>query len=71
MMNPDQYFVFIVDDDPSMRRSLESLLRSVGLIPGCSDRHMTSYSPSGRKRQVVWCSMSDCRGAAVWNFSGN
>ena len=33
MMNPDQHFVFIVDDDPSMRRSLESLLRSVGLIP--------------------------------------
>jgi FixJ family two-component response regulator len=32
-MNPDQYFVFIVDDDPSMRRSLESLLRSVGLTP--------------------------------------
>jgi FixJ family two-component response regulator len=32
-MNLDQYFVFIVDDDPSMRKSLESLLRSVGLIP--------------------------------------
>jgi FixJ family two-component response regulator len=32
-MNPDQYFVFIIDDDPSMRRSLESLLRSVGLTP--------------------------------------
>jgi hypothetical protein len=25
MMNPDQYFVFIVDDDPPMRRSLERI----------------------------------------------
>ena len=32
-MNLDQYFVFIVDDDPSMRKSLESLLRSIGLVP--------------------------------------
>jgi FixJ family two-component response regulator len=27
----EQAVVFVVDDDPSMRRSLESLLRSVGL----------------------------------------
>jgi FixJ family two-component response regulator len=30
---PDETIVFIVDDDPSMRRSLETLLRSVGLKP--------------------------------------
>jgi FixJ family two-component response regulator len=29
-MSEDQAIVFVVDDDPSMRRSLESLLRSVG-----------------------------------------
>jgi FixJ family two-component response regulator len=29
-MNADRGVVFVVDDDPSMRRSLESLLRSVG-----------------------------------------
>ncbi|EWY41644.1 chemotaxis protein CheY [Skermanella stibiiresistens SB22] len=32
-MIPDETIVFIVDDDPSMRRSLETLLRSVGLKP--------------------------------------
>src|SRR4051812_22118527 len=32
-MNPDQSFVFIIDDDPSVRRSLENLLRSVDLVP--------------------------------------
>jgi FixJ family two-component response regulator len=30
-MTDDRAVVFVVDDDPSMRRSLESLLRSVGL----------------------------------------
>jgi FixJ family two-component response regulator len=30
-MSEEQAVVFIVDDDPSMRRSLESLLKSVGL----------------------------------------
>lgn len=30
-MTEEQSIVFVVDDDPSMRRSLESLLRSVGL----------------------------------------
>ena len=30
-MSDDRAVVFIVDDDPSMRRSLEALLRSVGL----------------------------------------
>src|SRR4030095_9994424 len=29
-MSADRAVVFVVDDDPSMRRSLESLLRSVG-----------------------------------------
>ena len=29
-MSEDKAIVFVVDDDPSMRRSLESLLRSVG-----------------------------------------
>src|SRR5688500_15447799 len=29
-MSEDKAVVFVVDDDPSMRRSLESLLRSVG-----------------------------------------
>ena len=29
-MNEDKAIVFVVDDDPSMRRSLDSLLRSVG-----------------------------------------
>ena len=29
-MSDDQAIVYVVDDDPSMRRSLESLLRSVG-----------------------------------------
>ncbi|WP_296633716.1 response regulator transcription factor [Roseovarius sp.] len=29
-MNPDHSLVFIIDDDPSMRASIESLLRSVG-----------------------------------------
>jgi FixJ family two-component response regulator len=32
-MNPEQSFVFIIDDDPSVRRSLENLLRSVDLVP--------------------------------------
>ena len=32
-MSLDEYVVFIIDDDPSMRRSLESLIRSVGLKP--------------------------------------
>jgi FixJ family two-component response regulator len=30
-MNEEKPIVFVVDDDPSMRRSLDSLLRSVGL----------------------------------------
>ena len=30
-MNEDRAVVFVVDDDPSMRRSLDTLLRSVGL----------------------------------------
>ena len=29
-MSEDKAIVFVVDDDPSMRRSLETLLRSVG-----------------------------------------
>src|SRR3546814_14611676 len=29
-MSPEQSVVFVIDDDPSMRESLESLLRSVG-----------------------------------------
>src|SRR3546814_20890915 len=29
-MSPEQAVVFVIDDDPSMRESLESLLRSVG-----------------------------------------
>src|SRR4051794_29602892 len=33
IMSLDEYVVFIIDDDPSMRRSLESLIRSVGLKP--------------------------------------
>ena len=30
-MSEERAVVFVVDDDPSMRRSLDSLLRSVGL----------------------------------------
>ena len=30
-MTDDRAVVFVVDDDPSMRRSLDTLLRSVGL----------------------------------------
>ena len=30
-MSEDKAVVFVVDDDPSMRRSLDALLRSVGL----------------------------------------
>jgi FixJ family two-component response regulator len=47
-MNPEQSFVFIIDDDPAVRRSLENLLRSVDLVPrsfGSTDDFLLAELP--------------------------
>lgn len=49
-MNSEQALVFVIDDDPSMRESLESLLRSVGhtaLAFGSTREFLLAERPDG------------------------
>jgi FixJ family two-component response regulator len=52
-MSEDKAIVFVVDDDPSMRRSLESLLRSVG-----HDVRLFSSAPEFHERSA--CDAPGC-----------
>ena len=58
-MSEDRPAVFVVDDDPSMRRSLDSLLRSVGL-----DVHLFSSAQEfmhAKRPEVPGCLVLDVR----------
>jgi FixJ family two-component response regulator len=58
-MSEDRGVVFVVDDDPSMRRSLESLLRSVG-----NDVRLFSSAPDfmhAERPDVPSCLILDVR----------
>ena len=58
-LTEDQATVFVVDDDPSMRRSLESLLRSVG-----HDVHAFSSAPEfmrAERKNAPGCLVLDVR----------
>lgn len=58
-MSEDQAIVYVVDDDPSMRRSLESLLRSVG-----HEVHLFASAPEfmqARRKDAPGCLVLDVR----------
>src|SRR4029453_860671 len=58
-MTENKAAVFVVDDDPSMRRSLESLLRSVGL-----DVHLYSSAQEfmlAKRPDIPGCLVLDVR----------
>ena len=56
-MPPTTPVVFVVDDDVSVRESLESLIRWAGWKPRTSARHRTSCPVPETKCPVVWCWM--------------
>jgi len=58
-MSTDQSFVFIIDDDPSMRASIESLLRSVGHT--VKSFASTGEFVLGERRDAPCCLVLDIR----------
>ena len=59
-MSETDAVVFVVDDDPSMRRSLERLLRSVGLGAAFRLGPGIHADASGPTRRAAWCSTCGC-----------
>ena len=54
----ERAIVFVVDDDPSMRRSLETLLRSVGLdarLFASAQEFMQAGGPTHRAASYSTC----------------
>ena len=48
--------VFVVDDDVSVRESLELLIKSAGCSPNPSSRHGISCPTPAPRLPAVWCS---------------
>lgn len=64
-MTPEGPIVFVVDDDPSMRPAMESLIRSIGLR--VKSFASASYDPAGggdhlrlRDRRGAQCGRDVC-----------
>jgi len=53
MMPADAATVFVVDDDPSVRTSIQGLLKSASYGPNPSGRRRNSCAASDRMGQVV------------------
>ena len=49
--------VYVVDDDPSVREGVASLIRSAGLSTKPLPQGRSSWPPRDRKDRVVWCWM--------------
>ncbi len=47
--------IAIVDDDPSVRKGLQRLIRSAGWKAETFASGRNSWSALGLRRQVVWC----------------
>ena len=63
--------VFVVDDDASLRASLQDLLESVGLrVVACASAQefLRRPRPEG---PAAWCSMCACQASAGWSCSRN
>jgi FixJ family two-component response regulator len=52
--------VFVVDDDPSIREAIKSLVSLVGLRVEPSAARRNSCETNGRICRDAWCSMWSC-----------
>jgi FixJ family two-component response regulator len=52
--------VFVVDDDPSIREAIKSLVSLVGLGVETFGTAQNSCEPNGRIWRDAWCSMWSC-----------
>jgi len=60
--------VYVVDDDASLRASLQDLLSPWGCGSRPARRRRTSCAARARRGPAAWCSMCGCRASAGWSL---
>ena len=71
-MTDAEALVFVVDDDASLRTSLQDLLESVGLrVAACASAQEFLRCPPPERGPAAWCSMCGCQASAGWSCSRN
>ena len=70
-MNAECPVVFVLDDDPSVREALSSLLRSAGLQVSVFESAAEFLQAKKRDSPPAWSWTCNCQTSVAWSYSGN